>query len=491
MRAIRIVIRTLGAASLTIAAMVGILYGQESAAENAIRDAEAFLQRKQWSETLRAAEEAVRLDSNNWRAHYYVALAYFKMQSPMQAESAIDRAMRLVPTGKRESVSSLKKALQDQIVFLDKVKLADAAMEDGLRSKAVWIYVKAYWGFQSRTDIGLKAAQLLADNDEWLACAKVIQAVKRNSPEPEILAQANDLLGKGALQLKAIRDEESEKGWEALDKCQTGRLSQDEVEKELIKALESFQSAVAAFPQVVRGSGSDYDGPSSPYIGLATISAAGLMEDKTIETLKEGSKMGLLPKGPNYFGSKAWERIMKSDKFLRFLEDAFGSDVAKTAPQQCHEPWIRNPQSVEQAARKRAVEKKREAEESHLAEEQRRQEELKKQEEADLKKQEKEKRDQLEAKRNRDIADVKRQIRSSAQQLDDIKSSLKDAEERYETARENVKHYRDLPSLQDDYEMWCKKKDKCDSEITFLKRRLESRESVLETLNKELERLQK
>ena len=151
-----------------------------------VSQARTQLQNERYIEALAAAKDAVRANPNDYKGHYYLAMAYLGMDRFDDAETAVKRAQTLVQDNARAGVQKLADTIQSRRAGTGSVQAAEAALADGLTGKAARLYDQAWRAGQDNYELGLKAADLYANRlkqpvDAGRVLRQVIQSAKGGS----------------------------------------------------------------------------------------------------------------------------------------------------------------------------------------------------------------------------------------------------------------------------------------------------------------------
>lgn len=170
-----------------------------------VSQARTQLQNERYVEGLAAAKDAVRANPNDYKGHYYVAMAYLGMDRFDDAEIAAKRAQSLAPQSAKVGVEKLADAIQTRRAGTGSVQAADAALADGLAGKAARLYEQAWNAGQNTPELGLKAADLYANRlSQPVDAGRVLRQVKLAAKGTPAADQADAELKKLFIALRQI-----------------------------------------------------------------------------------------------------------------------------------------------------------------------------------------------------------------------------------------------------------------------------------------------
>lgn len=128
-----------------------------------ITQAQEQLQTEHYAEALTLAQEAVRRTPDDYRGHYYVAMACMVLGGFDEADAAVTRAHTLAPENARDAVQKLRTAIATNRQGEDKAATAKAALDEGLLAKAARLYREAWNAQHAKPELALTAADLYAN----------------------------------------------------------------------------------------------------------------------------------------------------------------------------------------------------------------------------------------------------------------------------------------------------------------------------------------
>ena len=186
------------------------------------------LGQNRYDEALLTAKDAARQAPEDYRAHYYLALANFGLERYDDAEAAAARALVLAPAEAKAAVTKLQTAIGTRRQAAAAMTEADAAATAGLAGKAARLYEQAWQADANRAEAGLKAADLYATTlGEPVAAGRILRRILATTPTAKDNAQAQ--LDKIASQLRTIADQNVTAASEEADyPAQMARLAKAE-----------------------------------------------------------------------------------------------------------------------------------------------------------------------------------------------------------------------------------------------------------------------
>lgn len=172
-----------------------------------ISQAREQLQNEQFVEALATAKDAVRADANDYKGHYYAAMAYLGLARFDDAEAAAGRSLQLAAESAKPGVEKLVSAIKTRRSGLGSVQAADAALADGLAGKAARLYEQAWSAGQEKPELGLKAADLYANRlSQPVDAGRVLRQVMVAAKGSPAADQATTELAKLAAELRRIAE---------------------------------------------------------------------------------------------------------------------------------------------------------------------------------------------------------------------------------------------------------------------------------------------
>lgn len=122
-----------------------------------VSEAREQLQNERFVEALATAKDAVRANPNDYKGHYYVAMAYMGLDRFDDAEAAVTRSLSHAPESAMPGVQKLASAIKVRRQGTGSLQAADAALADGLAGKAARLYEQAWSAGRDNPELGLKA----------------------------------------------------------------------------------------------------------------------------------------------------------------------------------------------------------------------------------------------------------------------------------------------------------------------------------------------
>jgi formylglycine-generating enzyme required for sulfatase activity len=170
-----------------------------------VGQARELLQEDRIVEALAVAKDAVRANTNDYKGHYYVALAYLGMARFDEADEAAKRARALAPDSARAGVDKLVASIQSRRQGVGSVQAAEAALADGLAGKAARLYEAAWSAGRDNPELGLKAADLYTNRlNQPVDAGRVLRQVMQSAKGSPAADRATGELRKLADALKKI-----------------------------------------------------------------------------------------------------------------------------------------------------------------------------------------------------------------------------------------------------------------------------------------------
>lgn len=219
-----------------------------------VGQARDLLQEDRIVEALAVAKDAVRANDNDYKGHYYVALAYLGMGRFDEADEAARRARALAPDSARAGVDKLVASIQTGRQGSDIAQAAEAALADGLTGKAVKIYESAWNNGRDKPALGFKAVELYANRlNQPVDAARILRQIKLTSKGEIVADQAARELTKLAEKLRIIAQD-----YVALAEKQQGKLAQETLHK-AVEADPDFVEIYRSLAQISARDGSMND----------------------------------------------------------------------------------------------------------------------------------------------------------------------------------------------------------------------------------------
>ncbi len=172
-----------------------------------INQAKERLQDDRVVEALALAKDAVRTNANDYRGHYYVALANLGLGRFDEADQAAQRARALAPDTAQAAVDKLIASIRSRRQGVGSAQAADAAFADGLAGKAARLYEAAWNNGRDNPDMALKAAELYANQlDQPIDAGRLLRQVIQAGRSSAAAERAGTELGKLAATLRKIAE---------------------------------------------------------------------------------------------------------------------------------------------------------------------------------------------------------------------------------------------------------------------------------------------
>lgn len=162
-----------------------------------IEASKQLLSEDRYIEALAVAKDALRVDPADYRASYYVAMAYMGLQQYDAAETQANQALAQAPTSARAAVEKLVFTIRSLKTGNQNVGAADAALAEGLIGKAARLYEDGWAAGRNAPDYALKAAELYAGRlNQPVDAARVLRQVRESLPGSPAADSAEAELGK-------------------------------------------------------------------------------------------------------------------------------------------------------------------------------------------------------------------------------------------------------------------------------------------------------
>jgi len=148
-----------------------------------IEASKQLLSEDRYIEALAVAKDALRVDPADYRASYYVAMAYMGLQQYDAAETQANQALAQAPVSARAAVEKLVFTIRSLKTGNQNVGAADAALAEGLIGKAARLYEEGWAAGRNAPDYALKAAELYAGRlNQPVDAARVLRQVRESLP---------------------------------------------------------------------------------------------------------------------------------------------------------------------------------------------------------------------------------------------------------------------------------------------------------------------
>jgi tetratricopeptide (TPR) repeat protein len=145
-------------------------------------------------EAFSVAQEAIKLDGNQFTAYYYAAFSLYKRGLLAEAEPYAKDAVSRATVTDKPTAEKLLNTITGLRVYKEQVQIGDQAIRDGLINKAAIAYTKAFDGNAAQSEIGLKAANLWIERlDNVLEGARILKTISNGAGNPSDVRTARDL----------------------------------------------------------------------------------------------------------------------------------------------------------------------------------------------------------------------------------------------------------------------------------------------------------
>ncbi|MBI5410912.1 MAG: hypothetical protein HZA21_02865 [Nitrospirae bacterium] len=295
--------------------------------ESALSKADHLMKRGEFVEALSAAQEAIKANEQRFEGYHSAALALYYQESVDPAGRYAQAALARAPEDQRAMVEQLLETIGKKRIYWERVRAGDQAMTKGYVTKAAAEYTEAWRAMPARAEVGLKAARLWEQIQEFTEGAKILRAVAKRAKEPTVVRDAQRLLAAWKGPLDKLGWEKWREGyelygrWDEADRYQFHHGQDPSGEESVDLARRAVSALTLAF-----------DALQNP--GYAASAAAILAREK-----KDNEAVTLLERGAREAGLKAEEilkeprlrRLADNEKFLAFLETSYGAAAAATA----------------------------------------------------------------------------------------------------------------------------------------------------------------
>lgn len=279
---------------------------QQSADEQAVNRADDLVRQGKFVEALSAAQKAIRLNPNQFKAYYYAAFALYRRDLLNQAKSYAQQALERAPAADKADVQRLLDAIASKEGFTEQVRIGDEALEQGLIAKAATAYTRAWEAVPAREDIGLKAAKLWVERlDNSAEAKRILNGIVASPKDAEVSSQANQMLKGSRPALERVFNTALQDGQTFLKQNQPA-----EAIRVLNKALRTLPDRQEA------------------HLHLARAYAQQNNLDQTIKELRQMLKKGRVTIADlNKHGE--FRKLSGNQRFLTFISDALGNEAAQ------------------------------------------------------------------------------------------------------------------------------------------------------------------
>lgn len=168
---------------LAVAMLPGPALALQGTNDVQVEASKQLLSEDRYIEALAVAKDALRVDPNDYRASYYVAMAYMGLKQYDTAEAQANQALMQAPASARASVEKLVFTIRSLKQGNQDVSAADAALAEGLIGKAARLYEDSWAAGRNAPDYGFKAAELYADRlSQPVDAARVLRQIRESLP---------------------------------------------------------------------------------------------------------------------------------------------------------------------------------------------------------------------------------------------------------------------------------------------------------------------
>lgn len=144
-----------------------------------VEQAKQYVTEERFVEALATAREAARMNVGDYRARYYVAMAYMGLRQFDQAEAEADATLMMSPDSAKPAVEKLASTIRTLREGNNNLAAADAALSEGLIGKAARLYEEAWNAGRNAPDFALKAAGLYSSRlSQPVDAARVLRQIR-------------------------------------------------------------------------------------------------------------------------------------------------------------------------------------------------------------------------------------------------------------------------------------------------------------------------
>lgn len=170
-------------AVVAASALGGPALALQSANDVQVEAAKQLLSEDRYIEALAGAKDALRVNPGDYRASYYVAMAYMGLKQFDAAETQATEALAQSSTDARPAVEKLLFTIRSLKQGNQDVGAADAALAEGLIGKAARLYEDGWAAGRNAPNYALKAAELYAGRlNQPVDAARVLRQVRESLP---------------------------------------------------------------------------------------------------------------------------------------------------------------------------------------------------------------------------------------------------------------------------------------------------------------------
>ncbi|TAJ28040.1 MAG: hypothetical protein EPO64_04985 [Nitrospirae bacterium] len=291
--------------------------------EAAVQKSENLMKRGEFVEALSAAQEAIRLDEKPFAGHYQAALALYYQESVDRAERSARAALARAPADQRAVVERLIEAIGKKRIYWERTRAGDDALARGYITKAAAEYTEAWRAMPSRAEIGLKAAKLWEQRQEFTEGAKILRELAKQTQDPAVAQEARHMLNAWKDTLSKLGWEKWKEGyelygrWDEADRYYFHQGRDSETAESVDLARRAVSALMLAFDALQH---QDY-----------AVSAAAILAWEK----KDADAIALLGRGAREAGLRV-EQILKeprvrrlagNEQFVAFLEATYGASA--------------------------------------------------------------------------------------------------------------------------------------------------------------------
>lgn len=172
-----------------------LVSAQESQYDRLIGQADALAKKADYAGALAAAQQAIRLNGDDFRGYYYAAFALYRQGLLSQAEPFAKRALELAPAAHKPDAQEMVDAVRNAGSYQADIQQGDQAIQNGQTAVAAEAYTKAWEARRSDQKTGIKAARLWGDKlNEYGKANRILQYIVDHPGDPDTLATAQELL---------------------------------------------------------------------------------------------------------------------------------------------------------------------------------------------------------------------------------------------------------------------------------------------------------
>lgn len=271
-----------------------------------VQEAKTLLAGERFIEALAAAKDATRLDGADYRARYYVAMAYLGLRQFDNAEAEAATALRQAPESAKPSVEKLVATIRSLRQGTSNLTEAETALGEGLIGKASRLYEEAWNAGRNAPDFAFKAAELYGSRlNQPVDAARVLRQIQQALPGSAASDRAETELKALAAKLRQIA---------------TARVNEAQ-NLDWASAAPALQAAEEADP-----------GYSAIYTTRTMLAASSGSADLLQTSIKDLARRNLvsvegLALLPNM------NKMMAQPEFASFMADVIGAEQATTLRQ--------------------------------------------------------------------------------------------------------------------------------------------------------------